>query len=96
MKKLLLIGALILTGCSSFDSELTRRPLEVNRAIITIEAGENLSSFHQSGEAEWKDIDGVRHCTIRLRDYPHGLGHEADHCFRGMWHGNEANGEDYY
>ena len=95
MKKLLLIGALILTGCSSFDPELTRRPLEVNRAIITIEAGENLSSFHQSGEAQWKDIDGVRHCTIRLRDYPHGLGHETDHCFRGMWHGTNDNIEDF-
>ena len=50
---------------------------------------------HQDSEAQWKDIDGVRHCTIRLRDYPHGLGHEADHCFRGMGHGDVPNGDGF-
>lgn len=93
MKKLLLIGALLLTGCASFAPELERAPLEVKRAIITIETGDSLP-FNNHGEARWKDIDGVRHCTIYLKDYPWGLGHEVDHCFRGKWHGDADNSDD--
>ena len=89
------LTSLTLVGCASFEPDVVRRPLEVNQALITVEPQAELDSFWDGGDAIWEDIDGLRHCTIRLRDYPYMLGHEADHCFRGKWHGDKPNSDDH-
>ena len=95
MRKLLLLPAILLVGCSSFEPDTVRRPLEVTKAVITIEPRADLSGFWKQGDAAWEDIDGLRYCTIRLKDYPHMLGHEVDHCFRGEWHDGNPNDDDH-
>lgn len=89
------LTSLTLVGCASLEPDVVHRPLEVNQALITVEPQAELDSFRKGGEAIWKDIDGLRHCTIRLREYPYMLGHEADHCFRGKWHDGNPNGDDH-
>ena len=97
MRKLPLLSVLSLTlvGCASFEPDIVRRPLEVNQVLITVEPQVQFDSYWKGGDATWKDIDGLRHCTIRLKEYPFKLGHEADHCFRGKWHDDKPNSDDH-
>lgn len=97
MRKLLLLSTLTLTlvGCASFEADIERRPLEVTRVLLTIEPQAELDNYRYNGRATWQDIDGLRHCTVQLREYPHMLGHEVDHCFRGKWHGDADNSDDH-
>ena len=97
MIKLVVAGlaSLTLVGCASFEADIERRPLEVNQVLLTIEPQAEMDSFYTNGEATWQDIDGLRHCTIRLREYPYMLGHETDHCFRGEWHDGKPNSDDH-
>lgn len=39
--------------------------------------------------------DELRECKVYLREYPHFLGHEADHWFRGAYHGDVPNGDSF-
>lgn len=97
MRKLLIgLPALLMVGCASFEADIERRPLEVNQALITIIPDETeFDSAWYNGDATWYDENGLRHCTIRLRDYPYMLGHETDHCFRGEWHDGQPNDDDH-
>lgn len=88
------VALLTAVGCSSFEPELVRRPLEVDTAVIHIVTDPKFSSMRDNGEAKWHEVDGVRHCTIYLKDYPWKLGHETDHCFRGKWHDGRPNSDD--
>lgn len=97
MRKLLalIILSFSLVGCASFEASSVRNPPEVLQALITIEPMAEFDSFHTAGDAVWRDVDGLRHCTIRLKDYPFMLGHEARHCFEGKWHDGKPNSDDH-
>ena len=97
MIKLVVAGlaSLTMVGCASFAPGIERNPLEVNQGLITVEPQVQFDSYWKGGDATWEDIDGLRHCTVRLREYPHMLGHEADHCFRGKWHDDKPNSDDH-
>lgn len=94
-KVVLLLLTLSMFGCASFEADIERRPLEVNQVLLTVEPQAEMEGFYKGGDATWQDIDGLRHCTIRLKEYPHMLGHETDHCFRGKWHDDKPNGDDF-
>lgn len=93
-------AALLSSGaCSTFYEQpvpLTERPLLYKEAVVRIiDPMHNFPNIRQRGLVLLYDKDGMRHCDIYLRDYPRYLGHESDHCFRGWWHGNEDNADDF-
>lgn len=85
----------LLSGCKSFYPAVGDYALETNQVLITIAPWYNGSiDKNIQGLATWADSDGIRRCTIRLKEYPFYLGHEVRHCFEGHWHiGN--NGDDW-
>lgn len=96
-----LIAAALLgsSGCSSFYEQpvpLSERPLLYKEAFVrVIDPQHDFDNIRQHGLILMYDKNGVRNCDIYLRDYPRYLGHEFDHCFRGKWHGDEANDHDF-
>mgnify|MGYP001217424951 FL=1 len=93
MKPLIILICALLTGCASFNSEVL--PIENNTITITIQDNIDFPKKSQGGEARWWIVNGKKYCLIRLRKYPHLLGHEVRHCYEGFWHDEKPNGEDF-
>ena len=100
-KKITLASLLIaLAGCSSFDARpvpLSKKPILNTKVLVSIENNVRFKKRNQRGEAlRYYDPNlGLYVCKIKLFEYPHFLGHEMDHCFRGKWHDDEKNGDDF-
>lgn len=101
IKKITLASLLIaLAGCSSFDAKpvpLSKRPILNTKVLVSIENNVRFKKRNQRGEAlRYYDPHlGLYVCEIKLFEYPHFLGHEMDHCFRGKWHDDDENGDDF-
>lgn len=101
IRKITLVSLLIaLAGCSSFNAKpvpLSKKPILNTKVLVSIENNVRFENRYQRGEAiRYYDHHlGVLVCKIRLFEYPYFLGHEIDHCFRGNWHDDEENGDDF-
>ena len=106
MKSLLLILSSLLTGCVSYPPMPPVQATEMDLEVIWMESWEvdhyvkslDTGNFdmptHSKAFSEWEDIDGRRHCTIRVAkptdqgDYKANrlISHELDHCIFGDFH----------
>lgn len=101
--KLLTVGAMVCSsGCASlFDARpvpLGEKPLIDNQVLVIMDDPNfDFPQVRVRGQAWWwRREDGLKVCHIRLRKYPHYLGHEMDHCFREYWHPNDTpNSDDF-
>lgn len=88
-----------ISACSMFDEQpvsLSDMPLIYKEARVRIiDPRYKFENPRQHGLILMHENKGVRTCDIYLRDYPRYLGHETDHCFRGLWHGLETNDHDF-
>lgn len=91
--------AAALAGCASFDVQpvpLSEKPILTRDVLVTLREDVD---FDKKNLVGWsmRYFDPkleLWRCLVLLRDYPHYLGHEMDHCFRGPWH-DGPNGDDF-
>ena len=95
-----LIAVLALTGCQSFYEQpvpLREAPILYTKVLVTLVSPKWPFQDRTQGGMSicHTNQDGLRECKVYLREYPHFLGHEADHWFRGAYHGDAPNGDGF-
>ena len=86
MKTLLALLLLLLTGCAAFNQP--ELPVKSNTVLMQVTLSDDLPAGI-NGYADWSGP--VCMVTLRAAWYLLCLPHEADHCFRGAWHGRTPN-----
>lgn len=98
--RLLILAALVLSGCSASYYTASKEPSIVYpRFEVYIQSKPQTlpiqSNSVVNGTAMMMTIDGKRICVINLREYPRCLLHEIRHCIEGHWHPDDIpNSED--
>ena len=87
--KALILAALLLSGCATFDT--IRTPPKYSEVTARIVLTDDIKD-DRHGYASW---DGSL-CTVYLKrsQYPFCMTHELRHCFEHNWHDERPNDTD--